>query len=246
MSSKFLKLIAKLFTDDISYQRRNTDRKAAGSVLLLSAFLCVILCSASTNPWFVSCILAALLLRVSFMRPEQIASVLKPTLIGAGFAALITLPAVFLGSPRTISTITMKTAESVMLVAIVSESMGWKGMTRAAADLHLPDIFILTLDTTVRYLHILGRFAARMAEAVSLRQVGEKNWKTAGTGGILGTTFLKSQRQAQMNAEAMACRCFDGTYKSLYRHHWKMTDTLVLAADAVLVVFFIYLQNAAA
>ena len=246
MSSKLLKLIAKLFTDDVSFQKNDSDRKAAGSVLLLSAFLCVILCSVSTNPWFVSCILAALLLSVSFMKAGQIISVLKPTLIAVAFAALITLPAAFMGSPKTVSTVTMKTAESVMLVAIVSERMGWKGMTRAAASLHLPDLFIMTLDTTVRYLHILGRFAARMAEAVSLRQVGEKNWKTAGNGGILGTTFMKSQRQAQMNAEAMACRCFDGTYKSLYRHHWNMTDMLVLAADAVLVVFFIYLQNAAA
>ena len=245
MSSKFLKLIAKLFADDVSYQKNNNGKKAAGSILLLSAFLCVILCSVSTNPWFVSCILAALLLRVSLMKPGQIASVLKPTLIAAAFAALITFPAVFMGSPRTLSTITMKTTESVMLVALVSERMGWKGMTRAAASLHLPDLFILTLDTTIRYLHILGRFAARMVEAVSLRQVGEKNWKTAGTGGILGTTFLKSQRQAQRNAEAMTCRCFDGTYKSFYRHHWNAADSLVLAADAALVILFIYLQSAA-
>ncbi|MGI5988645.1 MAG: energy-coupling factor transporter transmembrane component T [Lachnospiraceae bacterium] len=246
MTSKILRLIGKLFTDDVRYPKNNSGKKAAGSVLLLSAFLCVILCSVSTNPWFVTSILAGLLLILASRTPEQIAAVLRPTLIAVFFAALITLPAAFMGSPRTFSTITMKTAESVMLLAMAAEQLGWKGMTQAASSLHLPDLFIMTLDTAVRYLHILGRFAVRMNEAVSLRQVGEKNWKTAGTGGILGTTFLKSQRMAQMNTEAMTCRCFDGTYKHLYRHRFNVSDAAVIAADAAVIVLFVCLQSAAA
>ena len=244
MTSKILRLIGKLFTDDVRYQKMNSGKRAAGSVLLLSAFLCVILCSVSTNPWFVTCILAALLLILASLKPEQIAAVLRPTLAAVCIAALITLPAALMGSPRTFSTITMKTAESVMLLAMVSEQIGWKGMTQAASSLHFPDLFVMTLDTAVRYLHILGRFAVRMNEAVSLRQVGEKNWKTSGTGGILGTTFLKSQRMAQKNAEAMTCRCFDGTYKTAYRHRFNRADAAVIAADAAVAALFAYLQSA--
>lgn len=242
MSTKLLKRIGKLFSDDLQYQNRKKKGKAAGSLVLLSAFLCIVLCSLSTNPWFVSCILTALLLRLALMPPEEIAGVMKATLAGAALAALITLPAVLTGSPRTLGTVTMKTAESVMLLAIVSEQLGWKGMTSAAVSLHLPDLFLLTLNTAVRYLHLLGRFAARISEAVSLRQVGEKNWKTSGTGGIIGTTFLKAQRMADRNAEAMACRCFDGTYRPLARHSFTWHDAALLAADALAVVLFVYLQ----
>ncbi|MDD6790112.1 MAG: energy-coupling factor transporter transmembrane component T [Lachnospira sp.] len=242
MSSKFLRLIEKIFFDDLHYQNRKAEQKAAGSLVLLSAFLCIVLCSLSSNPWFVSFILAALLLRLALMPPQQIANVLKVTFIGVGTAALLALPAVFMGSPRTFGTITMKTSESVMLLAIISEQLGWKGLAAAAAGLHLPDLFLLTLDTTVRYLHILGRFAARLSEALSLRQVGEKSWTTSGTGGIVGTTFLKAQRLSEQNAEAMTCRCFDGTYRRLGRHHVNGWDAAVLAADVGVVVLFVYLQ----
>ena len=75
----------------------------------------------------------------------------------------------------------------------------------------MPGVFVLTLDMTVRFLYLLGSFSNSVLEAVTLRRVGDQNWKNAGTGGILGNTFLKAQEMSQGTGEAMLCRCFDGT-----------------------------------
>ncbi len=96
-------------------------------------------------------------------------------------------------------------------------------MTGAFASLHLPSIFIYTLDSTIRYLFILGCFLAALSEAVWLRTFGKTNWRKAGTGGIMGTAALKSNQMAGRQYEAMLCRGFRGKYHtSVFRIlRWK-------------------------
>ena len=105
----------------------------------------------------------------------------------------------------------MKVLESVLVLTMLNEDVSWKNMTAAMRRFHMPGVFVLTLDMTVRFLYLLGSFSNSVLEAVTLRRVGDQNWKNAGTGGILGNTFLKAQEMSQGTGEAMLCRCFDGT-----------------------------------
>lgn len=196
---------------------QNTGKRAQSGVVpalrLAVAILAILLCALSRNAFFVLCVMAAELLRTAMLPAQSVRRIMGKLPVPVLMTVLVMLPAVFLGSPRSMGTVTMKVLNAVLILAVLNERVSWKEMTGALAACHAPEIFILTLDTAVRFFVILGRYSERLVEAVSLRRVGEKNWKNAGTGGILGTTWLKSQKMAQANAEAMACRCFDGVYQ---------------------------------
>ena len=242
MNLKIMKLLAKLARSD--KEKRGQDTRSAGPALsLIFSFCVIVLCALSRNAIFTVTILAGLLLRISLMKGRDIAEILKPVPLPAVFCMLIMLPAVFMGSPRTMLTVTMKVVESVMVLSLLNNRIGWKGITRAFGDLHMPPMFVMILDTTMRFLTILGDYSGKIVEAVTLRRVGEKNWKNAGTGGILGHTFLKSQEMSVHMEEALICRGFSGQYRSLQRHSFNAADAMLIAVLIALAVFFVYTQS---
>ncbi|MGI6051687.1 MAG: energy-coupling factor transporter transmembrane component T family protein [Bilifractor sp.] len=238
MGIKFMELIGHLLESDRTYQKKNT--KVMPLLRLVVAFLVILLCAFSQNAFFTVSITAVLLLRLAGMRAEAIAAILKRLALPVLFTMLLMLPAVFMGSPGSLLTVSMKVFESLLTLGILNEDLSWKEMTGAIAALHVPGIVVLTLDTTIRFLVILGRMSERMSEAVMLRRVGKKNWRNAGTGGILGTVFLKSEQMAEKSAEAMRCRCFNGTYKRHSRQKPGLADGLYACIIPVLIIWFIY------
>lgn len=208
MNIKVMRLLARLLKSD--REAGTTKYSAAGCLLL--ALVTVLLCALSGNAVFPITVIAAELFRLSLRKPETIAHVMGTVLLAAGAAAVFMLPAVFFGSPGSFGTVTMKVFESVLVLSMLGEDVPWKEMTAAMGKLRLPAVFVMTLDMTVRFLYLLGRFSNSVLEAVTLRQVGGKDWKSAGTGGILGNTFLKAQEMSKGTGEAMMCRCWDGEY----------------------------------
>jgi cobalt/nickel transport system permease protein len=142
-------------------------------------------------------------------------------------------------------TVSMKVAESVLILLLMNEDLSWKEMTGVFSEIHLPSVITMTLDTTVRFLVILGRLASRIHEAYLLRSFGRRNdrRKMSAAGGILGTVFLKSSRMSQESFEAMQCRGFKGTYRRLSRHSLSVWDVLYLILVPVLVIFFMITQG---
>lgn len=207
MNLEMMKLLAKLLKSEREQKEREYD--AAGCLVL--AISTVLLCALSGNAVFPISVIAAELFRLSMRKPETIAHVLGNVLLATAAAAVFMLPAVFFGSPGSFGIVTMKVFESVLVLTMLNEDVSWKNMTAAMRRFHMPGVFVLTLDMTVRFLYLLGSFSNSVLEAVTLRRVGDQNWKNAGTGGILGNTFLKAQGMSQGTGEAMLCRCFDGT-----------------------------------
>ena len=211
MNLALMRLIGRILRSDQRFYDDNSTRpRPAAALRLLGAILCILLCAISRNAWFTLTVIAVELARVCMKPAKEIAHILRPVLLAVVFAAVFTLPAVVLGSPGSFGNVTMKVAESVLVLSVLNEEVSWKETTGALTAFHLPEVFIITLDSTIRFLVILGRFSNTMLEAVSLRRVGRKQWRNAGTGGILGTTFLKSQQMAQETSEAMICRGFTG------------------------------------
>ncbi len=219
MNIQLMKLLATLLRRDgrVNGGNREIGTKC-GAALMLLAFLTILLCSVSVNGIFALSIAVLLLLRLGFLEGEIIAEVLKTTLLAAGAAAVFMLPSVFLGNPGSFGAVTGKVFVSVLALSMLREAVSWKDMTAALSSFHVPPLFILTLDMTVRFLVLLGRFSNAMLEAVSLRRVEKRSWKNAGTGGILGNTFVKSQQLAQQTQEAMACRCWSMDAQSQKPH----------------------------
>ncbi|MGN0194192.1 MAG: energy-coupling factor transporter transmembrane component T [Pseudoramibacter sp.] len=238
MNLKIMEVTGRLLKSD----RENAGRKSspvAPALRVGAAVLCILLCALSRNAVFVIAVIAVELFRLALMPPASILRVMKALILPVMFTALIMLPAVFLGHPRTMLTVTMKVLESVLVLAVMNESLDWREVTAAFSVAKGMAVFVLILDMTMRFLMILGDYSDKLLEAVMLRSVGKTNWKNAKVDGILGTTFLKSRQMAEATSEAMVCRCFDGQYNSYRRHKFAWQDGLFLGVYAVMIAFFL-------
>ncbi|MSS20375.1 energy-coupling factor transporter transmembrane component T [Pseudoramibacter porci] len=238
LNLKVMEMTGRLLRSD----RENASRKpspVAPALRVGAAVLCILLCALSQNAVYVITVIAVELLRLAMMPPASILRVIKALILPVIFSALIMLPAVFLGHPRTMLTVTMKVLESVMVLAVMNEGLDWREVTAAFSAFKGMAVFVLILDMTMRFLMILGDYSGKLLEAVMLRSVGKTSWKNAKVDGILGTTFLKSRQMAEATEEAMACRCFNGQYRSYHQHGLTWRDGLFLGVYAAMIAFFI-------
>lgn len=218
------------------------DRSGLPVVCLLSALLLIFLCALSRNAVFTVTVLALLLVRTAALPIRQLKRVMEALFLPCILTLIIMLPSVFLGSPKTMLTVTLKVAEAVLALSLMGTAVSFQRLTEAFRQLHVPELFVLVLDLTIRYLVILGRYSGALLEAVTMRSVGKVNWKHSGAGGILGTTFLKFQQMAQLTEEAMRLRGFDGAYPALNRPRFGLRDVLILSADILILLLFVYTQ----
>jgi cobalt/nickel transport system permease protein len=240
LNLSILKAIAKLLHSDSNNRSLKTGplNKVVPALRLFGVIFIILLCALSNNAYFTYIVIALAVLHLSVLPIDALKDVLKVVLSAVLFSGLILLPSIFMGSPGTFFTVLMKVVESVMLLATLNAEVDWKDITASFRALKVPSVFVLTLDLTVKFLVILGRFSDKLLEAVTLRSVGKRNWKTSGAGDILGTTFLKSTKVASRTSEAMACRCFVGEYRSFRRHKWNVWDGIYVLGLIVLTVVF--------
>ncbi|MEE1114007.1 MAG: energy-coupling factor transporter transmembrane component T [Eubacterium sp.] len=219
---------------------RGKETQVHPALRMAAAFLFVILSAVSVNAIFTIAVLAGALLMTAMKKAREIPELLKAPAAASLLSLLITLPAVFLGSPATMLTVTMKVFTSVLILALLNNHLRWQEMTAAFGTLGMPQIFVFTLDMTMRFLVILGRYSNEILEAVSLRRIGKKTWKNAGTGGVLGSTYLHAVRAAEGTSEAQTCRCFRGEYKNYRKYRFGIRDAGMIALMALVTAFFIY------
>lgn len=241
LNLSILKAIAKLLRNDSNSKSLKTGPlfRVAPAFRLFGVIYIILLCALSNNAYFTYIIIAIALLHLMILPIADLKSVLKIVFSAVLFSGLILLPSIFMGSPGTFATILMKVIESVMLLSTLNTEVEWKDITASFRALKVPSIFVLTLDMTVKFLVILGRFSDKLLEAVTLRSVGKRSWKTSGAGDILGTTFLKSTKIATATSEAMACRCFVGEYRVYRKHKWNGWDALYVTGLIILTVLFV-------
>lgn len=233
-------MIAKLLKDRRNFRK---NRKGAAAVAQLAlVLLTIILVSFSRNAFFSYAILAMMLAVISVLKADEIAAVIKVVIPVVVFTVLVMLPAVFLGNPRFLLTVTMKVFISVGLIAIYNQFVSWNETTRALRAVHVPATFILILDTTVHFLMILGRVADSLSEAVKLRTVSRVRWNKKGTGGVLGTTYMISEKMSRETTEAMQTRCFTGQYPVLKKHRINLYDMIYFLIAGVEIAAYIFTQ----
>lgn len=249
MTVKIMRLIGSLLQNDADGGTGAGRSRIRAGLRLFLVLMIIVLCSLSRNAVFTAMMLMISLLELSFMRPTRIRAVLKRVPLPVLTAMAVCLPAVFMGHPGTMLTVSMKVLECVLLLGMLGEQYSWKELTEVPGALHVPGIVILTLDMTVRFLVILGRISSRLSEAVILRSTAEKSrhWRksAAAAGGVLGTTFLLSRRMAQETGEAMELRGFSGEYRRR-RQKERLTaaEWGILLLVPALIVFYCVCERA--
>ena len=205
-----------------SQSEYKTDKFHVNAALKVAfTFLLVILLSLSTSYTFIFVVDVYLLVVLSFMDGKEIIKILSVSLAMAFFTFIILFPYILLGNTYTSMIITLKVLSTLIAVNILSHSTRWNTITGALRRFYVPNIFILVLDITIKYISMLGDFSLNMLYSLKLRSVGKNSSKYGSIAGIAGTMFMKSKEMAEEMYAAMECRGFTGEYT--VRSKWKLT-----------------------
>lgn len=231
-----LMVISKIKTQDSSYivkYQVNATLKVALTFMLL------ILLSVSRNFHFVIIIDVYLLVILSIMKADDIVKILKVSLVMTIFTFVIMLPAFIQGNSYSSIMITSKVFSTITAIGILTHSTKWSSITSSLKRFLVPDLFILVLDITIKYIVMLGDFTLNMLYSLKLRSVGKNRSKYTSLSGIAGTMFLKSKEMAEEMYYAMECRGFTGEYNVCDRSGFTVADVFYLILNLGILLVFI-------
>lgn len=211
---------------------------------IITAFLLIILVSLSRSFGFLLIIDVCLLLIISILNVEEIKHIIRMAVIVSIFTLIVLLPSIFMGNENNSILIVIKTLTTITIVNITSSISQWNETTKTLKLFFIPDIFILVLDITIKYIIIFGEFSLNMLYALKLRSVGKNKNKSTSVSGIIGTMFIKSKEMADEMYAAMECRGFTGEYKLHGTLSFRLNDMLCIIIDIGFIASYLYFVRA--
>lgn len=220
------------------------DRRfsASPSLKLCYTFLFILLTACSKNYLFSLIMVAGTILALASYLASAMKQILSGTIGAVLFSIFILLPAVFMGNPQILLTIGTKVFLSVTLIGMLSAGTAWNKLTASLRAFHIPDIFIFTLDITLKYIAVLGEICMEILTSLRLRSIGQNKKKAKAFSGILGISFLKSREMADEMYAAMCCRGFVGEYKTGRKYAFRKQDIFYIFSMIAVVGLFVYLE----
>lgn len=197
-------------------QAGRRHRGGAGSCLVLLVVLLLLIVTSRTAS-FLWTVLGGELLLLACLPARLLRQNMAGALTAAVFCLLLILPALLLWGTGPVLLLPFKTFLCVTAINLLQENFSWHELTSALRRFRLPAECIFILDTTLRYLVLLGDQASLLLTALKLRSVGHNRRKHRAMAGIMGIVMQRSQRLSIEMAEAMRCRCFTGEYPELGR-----------------------------
>ena len=157
---------------------------------------------------------AILLLYLCTWPAGDILNIMKAGCGASVLALIILLPAMFIqpSGIRNELLVVIKVFFSISTLSIFNHTTQWNHITGALRKLHIPGIFIFTLDITLKYIVLLGNLITDLLTSLQLRSVGKNNKKYSSIGGVMGVTFVRGTEMNQQMYEAMQCRGFTDDY----------------------------------
>lgn len=210
----------------------------------ISAIILIILVALSRNFGFILMVDVYLLLIISMLKAEEIVHIIKLAVVITIFTSIIIMPSLFMGNINNSILIVIKTLTTVTVVNITSAITQWNDITKTLKLFFIPDIFILVLDITIKYIVIFGEFSLNMLYALKLRSVGKNKNKTTSLSGIIGTMFIKSKEMAEEMYGAMECRGFTGEYKLHSKYKFRLNDIACFIINIGFIASYFYFVRA--
>ena len=220
------------------------DRRfsASPSLKLCYTFLFILLTACSKNYLFSLIMVAGTILALASYPASAMKQILSGTIGAVLFSIFILLPAIFMGNPQILLIIGTKVFLSVTLIGMLSAGTAWNKLTASLRAFHIPDIFIFTLDITLKYIAVLGEICMEILTSLRLRSIGQNKKKAKAFSGILGISFLKSREMADEMYAAMCCRGFVGEYKTGRKYAFRKQDIFYIFSMIAVVGLFVYLE----
>ncbi len=202
----------------IKAQHGHEKKRALPAIIkLLLLFAFILTASITRNRMLIMALYSVLHLYLCTWPAKDIWSVIKGSMWSAILAFIIVLPAMII-NPSGISNNIMlisKVFVSVEALNIFNHTTTWNHITASMKKMHIPGMFIFTLDITLKYIVLLGQLIFDILTSLKLRSVGKNSKEYQSIGGVMGTTFLKSVEMSSQMYDAMRCRGFTDDYEGL-------------------------------
>lgn len=177
----------------------------------------IIITSVSQNRIVLMVIVAGLLAYLCTWPAKGLAGIFKTPLAAAALAFVLFLPAMIM-NPAGITNnlvVVAKVFICVTMVTVFNHTTQWNHVTIALRKIHVPGIFVFTLDITLKYIVLLGNLIQDLLTSMQFRAVGKHDKKYSSVGGVMGVTFIRGTEMNEQMYEAMRCRGFTDDYKGL-------------------------------
>ena len=210
---------------------------------LVFVVITILLMALSKNMFFTYVIFACLIVKLCFLDINSLTYVMRYSIRAFLFSCFILLPALCMGNGKTLLTVSLKVFISTSLLSVFHLLYSSNEIISCLKMLHIPDIFIFTLDTTFKYIVILSRSCEEILLALTCRIIGKRKEKGTMMTNVSGMTFIRSQQHSQQMYDAMKCRGFTGVY---YRHmHMCVNryDILIFGLLIIEIAVFLYLER---
>lgn len=131
----------------------------------------------------------------------------------------------------------LKCCLTVLAALLLLSTTGMNRISAALHRMHVPQIFIMQLLLTYRYISVLLVEASRIYNAYSLRAPGQKGINSKVWGSLLGQLLLRTYDRAYRVYQGMKLRGFDNQYYGVNLQKATRNDSLYLAGWTVFFLF---------
>ena len=123
-------------------------------VKLFFSLLSIVLVSVSRNPIYLAAITVGAFVGVLFLKTKHIRRVVTLATVSMLFTTIMLIPSIVTGNLVNSAMIIVKVLITISIINILSYSTKWDNIARALRLFFVPDIFILVLEITLKYIYI--------------------------------------------------------------------------------------------
>jgi len=217
------------------------------------SFVALVVATGLSRDWRILAGLYALVLAAAVLSKIDAAFFVKRVWLGIPvFSGIVVLPSIFFVGSHPLFSISLgafdvtvyrdglaaagifvlRVGVSVSLAILLILSTRWADVLKALRVLRVPNVFILVLAMTYRYIFLVlhnanGMFLARKSRIVAKTSGKEQRWWIVAAIGVL---MSRSFRISEDVYQAMLARGFSGRMQTLDEYRLHVADWLLLAA----------------
>ncbi|ACX53040.1 cobalt ABC transporter, inner membrane subunit CbiQ [Ammonifex degensii KC4] len=143
------------------------------------------------------------------------------------------------------ATIVLRAADSVSWVILLTLTTPWPQLLKALRVFRVPQLFVLILEMTLRYIFLLLQLSVETFEAYRFRLVGPPpaREKRRFIASLIGNVLVRTQALSEEVYQAMQARGYTGEPRVLIPYRFGRADLVFGLALLILLAALLYLDR---
>ena len=250
-----------VFSEENARKRGFLQRRDPRAKLL--AFVALIIATGLSREWAVLAALYALVLAAAAASSIDMGLFVKRVWLGMGlFSAIVILPSIFFIGHRELFQIplgffnltvhrdgliaaaifVLRVSASVSLAMLLILTTKWADILKSLRVLRVPNVLVLVLAMTYRYIFLVlhtanGMFLARKSRIVATTSGREQRWWIVSSIGVL---MNRSLRMSEDVYQAMLARGFQGEMRTIEDYRMRPADWSLLVTSLLMAAVAVY------